>query len=125
VYTFEFFPIPTAGGVPQTETRSYAFNLDAQAESNLKRVVKEKLERPWTTSSSRAGGVRLQVPEDGFEDLKEKQPDASESPWLYLFFLVVLVVEQALAVHLSFHLRGNEAAPPAAAGARTQPAAAA
>ena len=38
-------------------------------------------------------------------------PDASESPWLYLFFLVILVVEQAMAVHLSFHLRGNEVLP--------------
>ena len=42
-------------------------------------------------------------------------PDASESPWLYLFFLVILVVEQALAVHLSFHLKGNEAVPGAIA----------
>ena len=34
--------------------------------------------------------------------------DFSESPWLFLIFLFVLVVEQALAVHLSFHLKGNE-----------------
>jgi hypothetical protein len=36
---------------------------------------------------------------------------------LYLLFLVILIVEQALAVHLSFHLKGSEMAPalPAAA----------
>jgi len=39
-----------------------------------------------------------------------------------LFFLVILIVEQALAVHLSFHLKGNEAAPGTAAP--PQPAAA-
>jgi len=42
-------------------------------------------------------------------------PDASESPWVYLFFLLVLVVEQALAVHLSFHLKGKETVPGATA----------
>ena len=53
--------------------------------------------------------------------LAEKQNDLSESAWFYLLFLVILVVEQALAVHLSFHLKGNEAQlPPGVTGeART------
>ncbi len=37
----------------------------------------------------------------------------SEAPWLYLIILICLIVEQALAVHLSFHLKGNEAQMPA------------
>jgi hypothetical protein len=35
-----------------------------------------------------------------------------------------LVIEQAMAVHLSFHLKGGESTLPAAAAARTQPSAA-
>jgi len=60
---------------------------------------------------SRAGTILLRSPGDTFEAYKNKMPDASESPWLYLFFLLILVVEQALAVHLSFHLKGNEVLP--------------
>ena len=45
----------------------------------------------------------------------QRQTDLSESPWFYLLFLVILVLEQAMAVHLSFPLKGSEAvAPPAA-----------
>ena len=45
--------------------------------------------------------------------------DFSESPWLFLIFLFVLVAEQALAVHLSFHNKGDEAGlAPAGAGSR-------
>ena len=55
------------------------------------------------------------------DTLRERKSDLSESPWLYLLFLIVLVIEQALAVHLSFHVKGGEAttAPgvPAAAAA--------
>ena len=49
------------------------------------------------------------------EQIGNRQTDMSESAWFFLVFLIVLVIEQALAVHLSFHLRGNEALPPAQA----------
>ena len=42
--------------------------------------------------------------------LREKKSDASESPWFYLVILIVLIAEQALAVHLSFHVKGGEGA---------------
>ena len=45
-----------------------------------------------------------------------KKNDLSESPWLFLIILALLVLEQMLAVHLSFHLRGHEAQLPAATG---------
>ena len=96
--------------VTQAELRSYAFNIDAGRESDLRRVARDKLERP-RARDSRAGTILLRAPGDSYEEYKNKMPDASESPWLYLLFLVILVVEQALAVHLSFHLKGNEAVP--------------
>jgi len=62
--------------------------------------------------------VALITPDMGLASLlAPKHEDMSEAPWLYLIILVVLIVEQALAVHLSFHLKGNEAQlPPGAAG---------
>ena len=47
-----------------------------------------------------------------------RSSDLSESPWFFLLLLGILVAEQALAVHLSFHLRGNEALAPAQAAPR-------
>jgi hypothetical protein len=118
VYTFEFTQLaPGTDGLP--DTTAYAFNIDAARESNLKRASKEKLERVRANNDSRSGRITLRSPSDSFERFRNRQPDASESPWLYLFFLGVLVCEQAMAVHLSFHLKGNEAAPPAAAGPAT------
>ena len=100
------------GEASQTETRAYAFNVDA-VESDLKRAARERLERNKPNRDRRTGGIVLRSPGDNYEVYKERQPDASESPWLYLFFILILVVEQALAVHLSFHLKANEAVAPA------------
>jgi hypothetical protein len=121
VYTFEFYPIGKDAAPEQTETRAFAFNLDSAKESDLRRAARNKLEHP-RIRDNRAGTILLRSPGDTFEAYKNKMPDASESPWLYLFFLVILIVEQALAVHLSFHLKGNEGAPATAAPA--QPASA-
>ncbi|HEY7327459.1 MAG TPA: BatA domain-containing protein [Gemmataceae bacterium] len=115
VYLFEFYPNRN-DATEQTELRAYAFNIDAAKESDLRRAARDKLERP--RRDSRAASILLRSPGDTYEEYKNKMPDASESPWLYLLFLLILVVEQALAVHLSFHLRGNEAVP----GSITRPA---
>jgi hypothetical protein len=124
VYTFEFTPIGAAGVEAPPEAAAYAFNVDAASESNLKRAPKEKLERVRANNDPKAGRITLRSTGDSFERFRNRQPDASESPWLYLFFILVLVAEQAMAVHLSFHLRGNEAAPPPAVGSvRPVPAA--
>ena len=122
VYTFEFYP-NSKEAVEEAEVRSYAFNIDAAQESDLRRSGRDKLERP-RARDSKAGTILLRAPGDTYEAYKNKMPDASESPWLYLFFLVILIVEQALAVHLSFHLKGNEAAPAGTGAAPPQPAAA-
>ncbi len=124
VYTLEFFPnVKEGAAAGQTEVRAYSFNVDAQRESDLRRAARDKLERR-VGKESKLGTVVVRAPGDNYDTYKNRQPDASESPWLYLFFLVILILEQAMAVHLSFHLRGNEAAPPAAAAPRPAPTAA-
>jgi hypothetical protein len=116
VYSFEFTPIGTGGVEGQPEAAAYAFNIDSALESNLKRAAKDKLERVRANNDPKAGKITLRSTGDSFERFRNRQPDASESPWLYLFFILVLVVEQAMAVHLSFHLRGGEATPLPAPG---------
>jgi hypothetical protein len=102
-----------AGAQPRTEQRAYVFNVDT-LESDLRRAAKEDLERT---------GALLRNPGTGWGTaLADRQSDLSESAWFYLLFLVILVIEQALAVHLSFHLKGGEAVPQSA---RPQPATAA
>jgi hypothetical protein len=91
-------------GTGRTDQRAYVFNVDPK-ESDLRRAAKEDLERV-------AAGVRVRNPGSGWAtELANRQSDLSESTWFYLVFLVILVLEQALAVHLSFHLKGSEAAP--------------
>jgi hypothetical protein len=104
MYVLEFYPAAgVAGGKP--EQRAFAFNIDTAAESNLLRyrITREDLERTVANSKLYTLGA------DRFSDLAEQKADLSMKPWLYLAFLVVLVLEQALAVHLSFHLRGGPA----------------
>ncbi len=87
-------------GTPKAEQRAYVFNVDPR-ESDLRRAVKEELERI-------AGGVQVRNPGSGWAaELANRQSDLSEWPWFYLIFLVILIVEQALAVHLSYHLKGS------------------
>ena len=104
LYTFEFSQLP--GDVP--EVRSYAFNVDAASESDLRRGGRDKIERKQANADSRHGKITLRVPGDDTSEFQKRAPDASESPWLYLLILLILVVEQALAVHLSFHLHGDK-----------------
>ncbi|MFQ3591985.1 MAG: BatA domain-containing protein [Gemmataceae bacterium] len=94
------------------EVRAYAYNVDALAESDLKRAGRDRLDPEFPPGNSKRGKLMLLTPNESFETLQEKQPDASESPWLYLFFILILVVEQAMAVHLSYHLKSNESAAP-------------
>jgi hypothetical protein len=108
VYLFDLTQRPDVGAEGKAETRAFAFNLDTTNESDLRRATRDELERV-------AAGVIVHRPESQAlrEQLNDRQTDLSESAWFFLVFLIVLVVEQALAVHLSFHLKGNEALPPA------------
>jgi hypothetical protein len=119
-YVFHLYPRAVEPGARvKPETRAVVFNVDTDAESDLKRTGRESLERSATDRAALTGSVTLHGPDNPPVE-KERKTDMSEMPWFYLIILVVLVVEQAMAVHLSFHLRGGEAQLPAAA-ARTQP----
>ncbi len=93
-------------GVPLS-VWGHAFNVDAVREGRLQRVSQDDLDKELL-SQLPTGQARIEGPGISDEDLVPKLTDWSESPWLYLAFLMVLVIEQALAVHLSFHLRGRE-----------------
>lgn len=110
IYVFELTQRPDVGVEAKTESRAVAYNVDTTNESDLRRASRDDLEHA-------AAGVLVHRPDSGTlrEQIGNRQTDLSESAWFFLLFLIVLVIEQALAVHLSFHLRGNEALPPAQA----------
>ena len=59
--------------------------------------------RSCRPATANAAASSCASPAGDYETFKERQPDASESSLLYLFFILILVVEQAMAVHLSYH----------------------
>ena len=96
---------------------AHAFNVDTEREGDLQRVSSDELERDFVAPNE--GAVKLVVPGMQDTDLISRVNDFSESPWLFLIFLFVLVAEQALAVHLSFHMKGDDSAlAPAGAGGK-------
>jgi len=115
VYRFELTPqAEGATAAPaRTEQVSYAFNVDTVAEGNLQRATRDDIE-------SAAPGARLHSPGSGLADiLKERRSDLSESPWLFLLLLLVLIAEQAMAVRLSYHVSGAEMSTAVNLGTRT------
>jgi hypothetical protein len=93
---------------PQPYDEAFVYNVDTENEGNLKRAAKDMLEQGGAGAAH--GQVALITPDMRLTDLlAPKRKDMSEAPWLYLVILIVLIIEQALAVHLSFHLKGNEA----------------
>lgn len=121
MYVFHVYPRVEAGTRSKPEVRAVVYNVDTEAESDLKRTERNALERSATDRATMTGTVTLNGPDNPPIE-KEKKTDLSETPWFYLIILGVLVIEQALAVHLSFHLKGGESSLPAAA--RAQPTAA-
>ncbi len=105
----------------QTETVAYPFNVDAAREGDLRRVTRDDV-------AQYAEKVPMHSPDDAgwLDELKQKTTDLSSTRWLYLVILLVLVVEQAMAVRLSYHGRSNDLeahAPTAAAVVGRQQAA--
>jgi hypothetical protein len=90
-------------------TWAHIFNVDTAKESKLARSSLDELE----SDVLRPAGDAINPPEGpgaGREEALINRPkDLSELPWFFLLFLGVLIAEQALAVHLSFHLKGSEA----------------
>jgi hypothetical protein len=94
-------------GMAPLHTWGQVFNVDTRREGRLQRASMEELDSALLREAPdiRMGGPQA---EDGAA-LINKQSDLSEWPWFFLILLGILVAEQALAVHLSFHLKGNEA----------------
>jgi hypothetical protein len=116
VYIFEATRKKAEAGAEKERTL-FAFNVDPEAESNLKRAPRERLDKSLALlreNKAREAKVYFADMGESIMELitKNQNPDASESPWLYLLFLIILIAEQALAVHLSFHLKGNDAHAP-------------
>ncbi|HEV3142487.1 MAG TPA: BatA domain-containing protein [Gemmataceae bacterium] len=88
------------------DTLAFAYNIDAVAESDLRRASQDDI-------SSVAPQAHFHKPGDGSYEglLKQKKSDLSELSWLFLVFLIVLLVEQAMAVRLSFHAHAPGEAP--------------
>ena len=112
VYDFEL--TPKADGL--RDVVSLAYNVDAEHEADLARTDSGKLQRE-PSKDAKKGSVALLSPGDALPDFKTNEQDVSERPWLYLVALLILVAEQAMAVHLSYHLKGGEASSGTAAPA--------
>jgi hypothetical protein len=99
--------------VERPEVRAYPFNLDAAREGDLRRAARDDL-------AQQAPNVPVHSPDDTawVNALKQKRDDFSTRRWLYLFILLALIAEQAMAVRLSRHTRAEDVelhAPSAAA----------
>jgi hypothetical protein len=93
---------------PPLFTWAHVVNVDTRKESRLARASASDME----SALLREAGDAINLPEGPHADipgLVNRPTDLSESPWLFLFILAILICEQALAVHLSFHLKGSEA----------------
>ena len=86
------------------------FNVDTLNEGSLARISYDDIDKSIIREAP-PGAVVFEGPGISTDSLVSRRTDLSESPWLFLLFLAILVAEQALAVHLSFHLKGNEGVP--------------
>src|SRR5262249_23609000 len=92
---------------PVVASYAQTFNVDTVKEGSLSRISTEEIDRGIIKPAAK-DSVVFEGPSVPSDVLVKRKSDFSESPWLYLIFIAVLVAEQALAVHLSFHLKGSE-----------------
>jgi hypothetical protein len=107
VYLFEFVPKASEGG--QTDLRALSCNFDTTRESNLARARGDEV---LTISGAPkfeddAGEIKRVSKETVRTSEQESDLGYSKSHWLFLGLLVLLILEQAWAVRLSFHVRDN------------------
>ncbi len=95
-------PIP---GPEDGELEAFAFNINADHEGDLRRSRRDLLEMP--SAGPGTGRVVLSRPGDGHDAMLEPPRDTSETWWIYLLILGVLIGEQAMAVYCSHHGRGG------------------
>jgi Aerotolerance regulator N-terminal len=95
------------GGDKPIARFAHVFNVDTTREGALQRVSSDDLDRNLVGKAPK-DRIRVTGANAPGQLLVPKKDDFSESPWLFLILLLVLVAEQALAVHLSFHLKNTE-----------------
>jgi hypothetical protein len=95
------------------EYQAFAVNVDARREGDLRRAGRDDV------TQFTPGVKDIHSPGDAawLDLLKNKQTDLTEAGWIFLAILLVLLVEQALAVKLSYHSATGtlDAAAPSAA----------
>jgi uncharacterized membrane protein len=118
VYVYKFLEKRVGGkgaeiGSTKPDYRAVSYNVDALAEGNLARGNSDDI----TQIAAKATLHTASDPDDTLKTaLLNKRKDLSESPWIYLIMLLVLIFEQAMAVRLSFHTRPSEATSTAPVG---------
>jgi hypothetical protein len=122
VYLLEFFPQVPEGAVKKDEVtvdlRALSSNFDTKIESNLLRARSPDLWEIGKVDKIMTMDDRDMPEKKKFDKLIEYPPppdpdrDFSKSPWLFLGILLVLILEQALSVRLSFHVRNAAAMTP-------------
>jgi hypothetical protein len=105
LYLSQLIDLNAPGKMP-IATFSHVFNVDTIREGDMQRVSTDDLERELVSKEKDSIQLVTTAVQDG--QLVSQRNDFSESPWLFLLFLLVLVAEQALAVHLSFHMKSDE-----------------
>jgi hypothetical protein len=103
-----------AVGATRPDYRALPYNVDALAEGNLARANSDDI-----TQIARGAFLHTASDETYKDQLVSRRKDLSESPWIYFVMLLVLILEQAMAVRLSFHTRAAEAGGPMPVGAPT------
>jgi hypothetical protein len=93
-------------GTPPLMSWGHVFNVDTAHEGNLARVSQEELDSGFMRQVSEKMAWRRT---DDVPVVINKAWELSEWPFFFLIFIGILVCEQALAVHLSHHLRTDEA----------------
>lgn len=119
VYVYKFLEKRAGGGkgpeigTTKPDYRALPYNVDALAEGNLTRANSDDI----TQIAAKAPLHTASDADDSYKTtLLSKRKDLSESPWIYLIMLLVLIFEQAMAVRLSFHTRPSEATSTAPVG---------
>lgn len=115
LYLFEFFPQVPEGAnkkdYPSEDLRALATNFDTRIESNLLRArsheLREiaKVEKVETMDIKDIPQKRIVEKVRTLPPPPEPDRDFSSSHWMFLGMIILLILEQAWSVRLSFHVR--------------------
>ncbi|MGF1582771.1 MAG: BatA domain-containing protein [Gemmataceae bacterium] len=83
-------------------TFAHVYNVDAEKEGDLKRAPDSALQQ--------SAGDKFEILDDSIsiDRFANKRTDLSESAVFFLLLMIILITEQALAVHLSYNSFGEE-----------------